>query len=78
MTTATSYADAYGDWMRDPSAYWEAEAEGITWNKRWDKVFDPEMGAFGQWFAGAHAEHVLQLSGPACRDRPRRPGRPDP
>src|SRR4051812_31794272 len=52
MTTATSYADAYGDWMRDASAYWTAEAQGITWTKPWDKVFDPALGAFGQWFAG--------------------------
>jgi propionyl-CoA synthetase len=53
MTTASSYADAYGDWMRDPSAYWETEARGITWTQPWDKVFDPSLGAFGQWFAGA-------------------------
>jgi propionyl-CoA synthetase len=52
MTRTTSYAEAYGDWMRDPSAYWEAEAKGITWTRPWDNVFDPALGAFGQWFAG--------------------------
>jgi propionyl-CoA synthetase len=52
MTTAPTYAAAYGDWMRDPEAYWAAEAQGITWTKHWDKVFDPTLGAFGQWFAG--------------------------
>jgi propionyl-CoA synthetase len=52
MTDAPSYADAYGDWMRDPAAYWAAEAQGITWLKTWDNVFDPALGAFGQWFAG--------------------------
>src|SRR3984885_8959475 len=52
MTTARSYADAYGDWMRDPEAYWAGEAEGISWTRTWDKVFDPALGAFGQWFAG--------------------------
>ena len=52
MTNAPSYADAYGDWMRDPAAYWAEEAAGITWTKPWEKIFDPSMGAFGQWFAG--------------------------
>jgi propionyl-CoA synthetase len=52
MTTASSYADAYGDWMRDPEAYWAAEAQGITWTKPYNAVFDASLGAFGQWFAG--------------------------
>ncbi len=52
MTNAPSYADAYGDWMRDPAAYWAEEAAGITWTKPWEKIFDPSMGAFGQWFPG--------------------------
>ena len=52
MTDAPSYAAVYGDWMRDPAAYWAAEAQGIDWIKSWDKVFDPSLGAFGQWFAG--------------------------
>ncbi|HEX4367453.1 MAG TPA: AMP-binding protein [Rhodopila sp.] len=52
MTDAPSYAVAYGDWMRDPAAYWAAEAEGIAWIKPWNTVFDPSLGAFGQWFAG--------------------------
>jgi propionyl-CoA synthetase len=52
MTTAPSYAAAYGDWMRDPEAYWASEAQGISWTRPWDKVFDPALGAFGQWFAG--------------------------
>jgi propionyl-CoA synthetase len=53
MTEATSYADAYGAWMRDPAVWWAAEAAGITWDRPWDKVFDPALGAFGQWFPGA-------------------------
>ena len=32
--------------------WWGAIAEGITWDKRWDKVFDPSLGPYGQWFAG--------------------------
>ena len=53
MTTATSYSEAYGASMRDPVTFWAGEAQGITWDKPWDKVFDPNLGPFGQWFAGA-------------------------
>nr|WP_294507523.1 propionyl-CoA synthetase [uncultured Rhodopila sp.] len=52
MTTAHSYDEAYGAWMRDPQAYWAAEAFGITWTKKWDKVFDPTLGPYGQWYVG--------------------------
>jgi propionyl-CoA synthetase len=53
MTDLTSYDEAYGAWRKDPEAWWAGEAEGITWSKRWHRVFDPSLGAFGQWFAGA-------------------------
>ena len=46
------YADVYADWQRDPEAYWAEAARGITWDKPWERVFDPTLGAFGQWFAG--------------------------
>ena len=53
MSNAPSYDQAYGAWQRDPQAWWAEVAEGITWTKRWDRMFDPSMGAYGQWFAGA-------------------------
>jgi len=53
MTEAMTYDDAYAAWQRDPAAWWAAKAEGITWDKRWDRVFDPSLGPYGQWFAGA-------------------------
>lgn len=46
------YDAAYGSWQQDPQAWWARAAEGIAWSKRWDRVFAPELGAFGQWFAG--------------------------
>ena len=52
MTTASSYDAAYGAWRNDPEAWWAAAAEGITWSRKWDKVFDPSLGAYGHWFAG--------------------------
>jgi len=48
----TAYDQAYAAWQRDPDAWWGEIAEGIAWEKRWDKVFDPSLGPYGQWFAG--------------------------
>lgn len=53
LNGSVSYDEAYADWQRDPQAWWASIAEGITWTKRWDRVFDPSLGAYGQWFAGA-------------------------
>jgi len=46
------YAEVYADWQRDPHAFWAKAAEGIAWDRRWDRVFDPSLGPYGQWFAG--------------------------
>ncbi|MBO0709786.1 MAG: AMP-binding protein [Acetobacteraceae bacterium] len=46
------YAEAYRSWRDDPAAWWAKAAEGIHWERRWDRVFDPALGVFGQWFAG--------------------------
>ena len=47
------YAEVYAAWQRDPEAWWAERAQGIDWERRWDRVFDPALGNFGQWFAGA-------------------------
>ncbi len=47
-----TYAEVYAGWQRDPETFWAAAAEGITWERRWDRVFDPALGPDGQWFAG--------------------------
>ena len=72
MTAATSYADVHGASMRDPVTFWAAEAQGITWDKPWDKVFDPNLGPFGQWFAGAELNTCYN-----CLDRHVEAGRGD-
>jgi propionyl-CoA synthetase len=72
MTNASSYADAYGDWMRDAEAYWAAEAQGLSWAKPWEKVFDRSLGAFGQWFAGGMLNTCYN-----CLDRHVQAGRGD-
>jgi propionyl-CoA synthetase len=47
------YAQAYDAWRADPSAWWERLAEGISWERRWERVFDPSVGPYGRWFGGA-------------------------
>jgi len=46
------YAEAYRSWRDDPAAWWEKAAGSIQWDRRWERVFDPALGVFGQWFAG--------------------------
>jgi propionyl-CoA synthetase len=47
-----TYDDAYAACQHDPQAWWAEIANGIAWEKRWDKVFDPSLGPFGRWFVG--------------------------
>ena len=47
-----TYAATYAAWQADPEGWWAEAAEGIDWARRWDRVFDPALGTFGQWFAG--------------------------
>jgi propionyl-CoA synthetase len=51
--STTTYSDAYAAWKRDPQSWWAGIAEGITWEKRWNAVFDPARGPYGVWFPGA-------------------------
>ena len=46
------YADVYAEWQRNPEAFWAEAAAGISWDTPWDRVFDPALGPYGQWFAG--------------------------
>ena len=47
-----SYAETIADWQRDPQAFWAEAAKGLDWTRKWDRVFDPAIGPYGQWFAG--------------------------
>jgi propionyl-CoA synthetase len=46
------YAATYARWQADPQAWWADAAAELAWDEPWDRVFDPDLGAFGQWFAG--------------------------
>ncbi|MCA1298249.1 propionyl-CoA synthetase [Stappia indica] len=65
------YHEVYGKSMRDPEAFWAEAAAEIDWIKPWDKVFDPSLGSFGQWFAGAECNTCYN-----CLDRHVERGRP--
>ena len=38
--------------IADPEGFWAEAAEGIDWNKTWDKVLDESNAPFYRWFAG--------------------------
>ena len=52
-STQSRYREVYARWKSDPEAFWAEAAREIDWIKPADKVFDPDAGAYGQWFVGA-------------------------
>jgi propionyl-CoA synthetase len=46
------YADTYRRSMEDPEAFWAEAAEGVVWQKRWDRVLDNDNQPFTKWFVG--------------------------
>ena len=58
------YHEVYASWQKDPEAFWAGVAKDISWYKLWDKVFDPYMGEYGRWFAGAECNTAYN-----CLDR---------
>ncbi len=65
MTAPQSrYFEVYKSWQQDPEAFWAEAAKGITWYRLWDKVYDPYMGQYGRWFAGAECNTAYN-----CLDR---------
>ncbi|MEM1047548.1 MAG: propionyl-CoA synthetase [Pseudomonadota bacterium] len=67
----SSYQEIYEGWSTDPEAFWAKAAGEIDWVKTWDKVFDPELGAYGRWFVGAECNTCYN-----CLDRHVQRGRP--
>ena len=59
-----TYAESYAAWQKDPQSWWAATAEGITWTRRWDRVFDPAIPPYGRWFPGAELNTCFN-----CLDR---------
>ena len=38
--------------LDDPEGFWGEAAEGLHWDRRWDRVLDDERAPFYRWFAG--------------------------
>src|SRR5690349_1632886 len=54
MDARTSrYHEVYSRWQRDPAAFWAEAAKDIDWFEPPKKIFDPDAGIYGRWFAGA-------------------------
>jgi acetyl-CoA synthetase len=45
-------AEAYEDATSDRLAYWERQAERLSWSKPWDQVLDWSNPPFAKWFVG--------------------------
>ena len=50
---ASRYHDVYAHWQRSPEVFWAEAAADIDWYDKPKKIFDPEAGIYGRWFAGA-------------------------
>ena len=37
---------------RDPTSWWERQAESLDWSQRWDQVLDESDAPFYRWFTG--------------------------
>src|SRR5207237_3255455 len=47
------YRQAYARSLADPVGFWGEAAREIDWIEPAKKVFDPSVGIYGRWFAGA-------------------------
>src|SRR6201984_1867947 len=47
------YYEVHARSLRDPEGFWGEAAREIDWIEPGKKVFDPTMGLYGRWFAGA-------------------------
>ena len=68
----TRYHEIYASWKSNPEEFWATAAQDIAWYKLWDRVFDPYMGEYGRWFAGAECNTAYN-----CLDRHVEAGRGD-
>ena len=47
------YNEVYQGWKQDPEGFWSEAANEIDWFSPAKKIFDPDAGVYGKWFAGA-------------------------
>ena len=49
----SAYDDIHARSLSDPEAFWAEAAEGIHWERRWERVLDDSRAPFYRWFPGA-------------------------
>src|SRR3954468_6903490 len=47
------YHEVHARSLKDPKGFWGEAAREIDWIEPANKVFDPSIGLYGRWFAGA-------------------------
>src|SRR5215468_5677942 len=47
------YHEVHARSLADPEGFWAEAAREIDWIEPAKKIFDPSLGAYGRWFAGA-------------------------
>ena len=47
------YHETHARSLKDPEGFWAEAAREIDWIEPAKKIFDPAMGIYGRWFAGA-------------------------
>ncbi len=52
-STQSRYHEVYARWKADPEGFWREAAREIDWIKPADRIFNPQVGAYGEWFSGA-------------------------
>src|SRR5882724_1635889 len=66
------YPETYARWQRDGQAFWAEAARDIDWYEVPKRIFDPNAGVYGRWFAdgvcntcwNAVDRHVMRGRGP--------------
>jgi propionyl-CoA synthetase len=51
-TLMGTYDGIYKNSIENPEEFWAQAAEGIDWDKKWDKVLDDSKPPFYRWFSG--------------------------
>ena len=53
IQNTSRYREVHARSLKDPEGFWGEAAREIDWIEPAKKVFDPAMGLYGRWFAGA-------------------------
>ncbi len=61
---ANAQPDLYDEAAADRLAFWERQADGLAWDRRWDTVLDWSAAPFARWFDGGRLNVAVN-----CVDR---------